>query len=131
MGENIRSPRADHIGHLLLFSPTCQVISCRVWLVPHRLLTPEPGRGLFTTQRYEARHGHESGPGLCIHKKKNQCVIPSWWNLRHNLMATMDLLDVSLETDQIKEWRSIVTLIVFFLASKHAYYFPSMVVYAG
>lgn len=31
----------------------------------------------------------------------------------------MDLSDVSIETDQIREWRSIVTLIVFFLASEY------------
>lgn len=34
-------------------------------------------------------------------------------------IATMDLSDVSIETDQIREWRSIITLIVFLLASKH------------
>lgn len=32
-------------------------------------------------------------------------------------IATMDLSNVSIETDQIKEWRSIITLIVFLLAN--------------
>lgn len=43
----------------------------------------------------------------------------AWVKFATRSMATMDLSDVSIETDQIREWRSIITLIVFLLASKH------------